>query len=810
MRAILMASAAIVAMITVEPVMAQTSAANDGGLGEIVVTARKKEESLQHAAVAVDAVTSVSLKEAGVYGAQDITKVVPSLSITSAGGVNSSLFLRGVGNQTALSSLDPAIAISYDGVYIARPTGVTAAAFYDLERVEVLKGPQGILYGRNATGGAFNILPKKPKLGELSGGFNLALGNYQAVNVDAHVNVPIGDDIAARFAATRQVHDGYNRDGTDDRDVSAVRGQLLFEPSHNVSIRLGGDYTKLGGMGPGADYLGNYVPGPNGYIFQPASFDLSEGLGTPAANAYRSTLLGAPGFGFLTPMNARPSINAEYWGVNAEVRADLGFAKLIIIPAYRKDHANILFNTSSFNTAANVNKDEQFSLEARLDGSISKFDYLFGGFYLSDKAHQNTNFNQEFVAPIQNYDHETKSIAAFGQLTAHVSDRLRLIGGVRYTHDKKHLDGVVTNFVTFCGGLPPANLTPPASFAAGCAAPNGLPRFANSLGQDAEIAWLVSNGWIAPTSAQPFPQVLPLLNGVGTILKTFDTVVDTRKFSHVTWKASAEFDIAESSLLYVTYETGYRAGGIQLVPGRTQYRPEFLDSLSFGSKNRFFDNHVQLNLEAFWWKYKDQQIAYFVVDNNGVLNYSTENAGKVDIKGVDVDLIAKVTRGTTLTAKVQYLDSVYKSLKFVTAAPRDNIGCPSTVNGQFLGTAPIKVFDCSGRQAAYSPKWTVNLGAEQVVPLSSSLELVGSVNTAWRDSQEGSFDFLPTTRIPSQWTTDANLTLRKPGGGISISAFVLNIENKRRRVVPNLSGLGQVITFANPPRTYGLRLSAEF
>ena len=268
--------------------------------------------------------------------------------------------------------------------------------------------------------------------------------------------------------------------------------------------------------------------------------------------------------------------------------------------------------------------------------------------------------------------------------------------------------------------------------------------------------------------------------------------------------------MTEDNLLYASFETGYRAGGMQLAEGNPTYEPEFLDAWTIGSKNRFMNNSVQLNLEAFWWSYRDQQITYFTVDTSGTLINSNENAGRVRIRGLDVDLLVRPAHNTTLSAKVQYLDAEYLDLHLFTASPRDNYGCPSTLTGRFAGGAPVKDFNCSGRQGLYAPDWTVNLGVEQVVPLTGSLELVGSLNTAWRDSQEAAFEFLAFTRIPSQWNTDANLTLRDEDGGWSLSAYVLNLENKRRILFPQLAPTGQAVAAYGAPRTWGFRLSAEF
>ncbi|HEX7657169.1 MAG TPA: TonB-dependent receptor, partial [Sphingomonas sp.] len=336
-----------------------------------------------------------------------------------------------------------------------------------------------------------------------------------------------------------------------------------------------------------------------------------------------------------------------------------------------------------------------------------------------------------------------------------------------------------------------------------------LPHYPNLLTTGDTINWLVANGWIDPASTdQAGYQSLVLNNGVATILKTYDPVIDHGTYSRVTWKASAEYDVAPHSLLYATVETGYRAGGFQLAEGRPKYNPEFLTAYTIGSKNRFFDNRVELNLEAYLWKYRDQQITYFTVDTSGTLISSTENAGRATIKGIDADLIVKPLARTTLSAELQYLDTNYDNLHLYTASPRDNINCPYTLTGEVSGGAPVKDFNCSGTSLLFSPKWTVNLGIEQEVPLSEDLTLIGSVNSAWRDKQLGGFERLDFERIPAYWNTDLNLTLQ--AGRIGVGAFVRNLEGKRRNLAPQLAPTGQAVTLFSAPRTYGLRLTADF
>ena len=790
---------------------AQTASPQDAGIGDIVVTAQRQEQSLQKAAVPIDAVSGDSLVKAGITNALDITKAVPALTVTNGGGSNTSLYLRGIGNRTTSSWTDPAVAVSYDGVFLGRSAGAFGTAFFDLERVEVLLGPQGILYGRNATGGAINIIPARPELDRLGGGFSVTIGNYDTVQSQAYVNVPLDDTIAVRIAGARQIHDGYNRDGTDDQLTGALRGQLLFQPSTDLSVRIGADYTHLGGKGTGSSYLGNFTPNASGgYDYAPSGFDTREGLFTPAANAYRTTLLGAPGFGFLTPLQQQPYQDYTYWGVNAEIDYKTPIGTFTLLPAYRHQQGSTVSSVAAFNNQVTFETDEQYSVEGRLAGHVSLFDYLAGGYYFHERIDNQGVYNQEFVLPTQIYTQKTDSYAAFGQLTANLTSRFRLVGGARYTHDYKDMNGLISNLITFCGGLPPANITPPASFAAGCAAPGALPRFPNFLTTPAAIAYLAANGTIAPGStAINDYQAFPLLNGVGTILKTYNPVIDDGTYSKVTWKGAAEYDLGPRSLLYASAQTGYRAGGFQLAEGRPRYDPEFLTAYTIGAKNRFLDNKLQLNLEAFYWKYRDQQITYFTVDSSGTLISSTENAGRATSKGVDVDIIVQPMRNTTLSGKVQYLDTRYDDLHLYTASPRDNINCPYTLTGALAGGAPVKDFNCTGRPLLFSPKWTVNLGAEQRVPL-GDYDLVGDVNTAWRDDQEGGFEYLAFEHIDDYWTTDLNLTLRYRPRDIALSAFVLNLENKRRLAGPQLAPTGQAVSTFTAPRTYGMRLSANF
>jgi iron complex outermembrane receptor protein len=790
---------------------AEEEAAAGSGLEEIVVTAQRREETIQKAAIAIDASSGQALISEGIAAPEDLTKVVPALSFSSGGGNNTSIFMRGVGTRTNNAYLDTAITISYDGVFLGRSAAASATSFYDIERVEVLKGPQGILYGRNATGGAINVLPVKPQLDRAGGYGMLSAGNYGEWQVQGALNLPLSDSSAFRIAANRYEHDGYNKDGTNDADIFGARLQYLLKPGGRWSLRIGSDYTKVGGLGNGTSFDGNYVPSPNGYVFVPAGLPVDEGTATPAANAYRQTLLGAPGFGFLNPLQDKYYVDYWYYGLNGELNVTTDYGTWTFIPAWRKSDGSSKFGGPAFNTAWIQDQHQQTSAELRLASpGGGALDYLVGAYYFRERSDSNNTYNQEFVLPLQLYTAKTRSLAAFSQLTYHATDRLRLVGGARYTSDKKSMDGVIDNFIVFCGGPPPTNLAPPASFGAGCAVPGNLPHFPTLDTPEQAFAFMVNNGWINPnTVLTGGPQGFPLLNGVGFVVRSHTPVVNSGTNTKVTWKASVQFDLAPESLLYATYETGYRAGGFQLAESFPTYKPEFINAASIGSKNRFLDGRLQINGEAFWWKYKDQQINYFTLSPQGTLVSSTQNVGKSTSKGVDIDVQYAPVRNTRLSLRFNYLDATYDDLHFITAPPRDNFSCPFTFTGGSAGGAPLKDFNCSGYPSLYSPKYTVSGGIDQTFPV-GSLDLVASLYSSWRDDQWGSIEYVQHELIKGYSQTDATLVLRRPDDKWAVTAYARNLENKRRPIAVQVPVIGAGLKSYGADMTYGLRLQASF
>lgn len=392
--------------------------------GDIVVTAQRRSESLQKTPIAISAFTGNTLEERGVVSAVALQTQVPGLTIAPQVFGNLQVFLRGVGSTANMQSGDPAIAVNVDGVYVAR-TNSTAGLMFDLERVEVLKGPQGTLYGRNATGGAINVITAKPSFDGVKGHLAMDVGNHGAFQAEGAMNVPISDTLATRVAVKWAKHNGYLKavanaaglKGNDrqDQDDIAIRGHLLWKPDSRLSILLSGDYSHQGGAGGGEQLL----PLNTGSPWTTVAIQ-QVGQDNTFANG---------------------SIQADY---------DLDFATLTYIGAYRHSEVDRAYEYPLTNNPGFFHQlNRQWTHELRLGGETGKLTWLVGGYLFDERTWgglpQNGLVNLRLFGTVWQRvvldSFDAKSGAVFGQATYALTDSLRLTGGLRYTHDEKSQTG---------------------------------------------------------------------------------------------------------------------------------------------------------------------------------------------------------------------------------------------------------------------------------------------------------------------------------------------------------------------------------
>lgn len=764
----------------------------------VVITAQRVKESAQKAPIAISVVKPEDLVRQNATRAEDLSRLVPALVATASGGPNTTFFLRGVGNTTINSYSDPAISFNYDGVYIGRPNS-TQGFFYDLERVEVLKGPQGTLYGRNATGGAINVLPRKPELGKSTAEAITGFGNYDALNVQGAINHPIGDKIALRLSGTYDRRDGYLSDGTSDQDQRALRGQLLAQLTPNLTTRVGLDYSHQGGAGAGTFIYGTYALTGTGlagvYSFTPTpQLGPEVGAHDPRTEAFVQTRFITQAGRNSEAVNSYPSQDNTIWGVTNETNLTTGAGTLTTVAAFRQSEIDSLSTTSNFRGFYIDETADQATFEARFAGKIGeKVDYLLGGFYLDENIENATAINQLVTLPFQTYKTGTESTALFGRLSFHATDKLTLTAGGRYTDDLKHMDGLSDVYSLFCGApTPPQDRCPNVPLMP-------LVRTAPEV-----VAFYTANGvqFGAPGSRGA---------NTPTIVNTklpINSELSTKKF---TYRLATDYQLTPVNLVYASYETGFHGGGFNFGRGLETYEPETISAYAIGSKNRFFNNRVQVNVEAFYWKYKDQQISQFGSDFSTppAPVFYTSNIGRSTIQGVDVDFDVRATRTTRVTGGVQYLDTVYDSYTvFAPTTATPNFACPATLST--FRNAPAFKVDCSGQPALFSPEWSGNLSVAQTIEF-DGFDLVARAGTRYRGDFYAATTYHPWVISEASFQSDASLTLAPNSDRWFISTYVNNIEDERRISQSNINGsLTTQSALATAPRVYGVRIGTKF
>jgi len=616
--------------------------------------------------------------------------------------------------------------------------------------VEVLKGPQGTLYGRNATSGAVNVIPNRPDSSGTAGEAGLEIGNYNLRKATGMINAPVSETLSLRVAGQVVDRDGYLSDGYDDEEGQAARASLLWEPDDRLSLLLSGDYFHQGGKGVG----GVLVPGS----LTPTAPAVKDRIAGSEAASIAELRLRFPALinsGLVVPPRDDGFNDNTFWGVAATLDYQFDAGTLTLLPAYRDSRPDFVFYSPGFQgTVQEVSK--QSSVEVRFaSAEDSAFRYVVGGFWFRDEVDALNSFFQGGLSTTTFMPHqETVSKAVFGQGTYDVADGLRLVGGVRYTHENKQ------------------QATPVRQSSAS----NPNPPFITATGDE--------------------------------------------DFSSVTWKGGIEFDAGPQSLLYANVATGFKAGGFYPAVGANSFDPEKLTAFTLGSKNRFLDNRLQLNAEAFWWDYKDQQIGYIgpVEVRPGVFAQAavTANVGQARMYGMEVEAQFLATRNDEFGINLQYMDSKYNSFVYTAISAGGTplpSGCAVTPNSSLPVAAPARLFtvDCSGKAAVNAPKWSLNLSYSHTFELSADLDLILGARSRIESGRFLSIDYRPEQYQDGYMTADVWATLEAPGQGWSLTGYVNNLTDEDvystsfTRPILNV-----VYNGLRPPRTYGLRGTVSF
>lgn len=575
------------------------------GLDDIVVTAERRDASVQTTAISITAIGAEALRAQQITNLEGLSVRVPNVEFGRNAG-DAKVFIRGVGYDSVAPGGETRVAIYSDGVYQSR-TQAGFAGFFDVDRVEVLRGPQGTLYGRNATAGAINILTRDPS-DTLNGYGTVTVGNYGLINTEAAAGGALSDTVSARLAFRTNDHSGYGRNiGTgeevNDERSRSVRLKLKFEPSSSFSFRLTGDYTWE------RDHAGGYI------FLRPGRPDVVP-TGIALGGAVPTRAQDAAGYG--------PRFKLETYGISGQAKLSLGASTdLVSVTGFRHLEAQNESNTDG--TTAQVarqsltDRSNSFSQELRLQQDLGGLgDLLVGAYYFHE---ENSAFNTiPFMgaavginnpdgspsrAFVQGYatrgTAKTNAYAAFAQARIELLKAVTLTLGGRYSHEKKGIDEASQFDVTR-----PYDPTNP----------------------------------FVPAATQR----------ASTSLSRFDP------------KVTIDFKASEQVFLYATYSRGYKSGGFNIGGVQPAFAPEVLDDYEAGVKIELLDRKLRMNLAAFHYDYSNLQVN--IVEGVSLV---TRNAANAKVDGVEAEITALPVDGLRLGLNLGYLDSRYTS--FRTADP---------------------------------------------------------------------------------------------------------------------------------------------
>lgn len=616
MKKLLMMSAAL-PLIWIGHGFGQTatspSAAGADQIETIVVTAEKRQTNLQKTAASIAAVSGTELLRQGQTQLDQVMMNVGAVRLLE-GEDGPTFYIRGVGTGVPSNIGDPEVNLNIDGIYQSEPE-YSRGGLYDVNRIEVLRGPQGTLYGRNAVAGVVNIVTNDPTFDYGAGG-SIGFGNYSLVQTQGYLNVPLADTLAARVAFGTENHDGYLSNGADDTDVQSARVKVLWRPLDTLKLVVTADDTHEGGAAEG-------------------EIQLNPPAGPPLEPWFRNAVALGNTFKSSDPWTAADPAGAarkaDFWSIHAQLDWDLGFGTLTIIPSYR-DYTYQCLNCWRSETDQNQTAAErQTTFEARLASSAdSTITWLAGLYYLHSNtptSGQNLGPNADsFTAASGNQVSEqgqvkyvAESYAAFGQATVPVTDWLRLTGGIRYNVDRKS----ETAYVLGESGV------------------NGVME-------------------INTCSTSQSPAI------GGTYYDFSQCLFSTSMTSHaVTYTAGFEADVASGSMIYGKVSTGYKSGGFFQGAAPDTYNPEHLTSYEIGAKTRFLNNRLEINADAYYYVYHNYQINYISLINPtsaGIFGINTANAAGATLYGGEVEAKYLFTPFDEIDVSVYPLHSKFKTL----------------------------------------------------------------------------------------------------------------------------------------------------
>jgi iron complex outermembrane recepter protein len=748
MRTFLKAAVSLAVLATqAQPVFAQEAPDAETNSTEIIVTAQKREENLQDIPLAVSVIGGEAIANSGGTTLENAQYLVPSLNFRKSGTtLNQALFLRGVGTINFSIAAEPSVAAVLDGVVLSR-AGEGFTDLFDVERVEVLRGPQGTLFGKNASAGVVSIVTKRPT-DQFEGTVEASYFTKDEYRGRATINLPLGENLRSRFTGFYSEYDGNITNTTLGRKVNGykhygVRGVIEASLGDTATFTLRGDWRK-------------------------ANDDCcAEIIGTTPSNAAAIALSGTRISGDRTRTVAQNLLTAtkeESWGVSLQGDIELGGHTLTSITSYRGwDNTEIRDGDWLDRPYVGLNQlhdngpqtSKTFTQEVRIASPTGKFlEYVVGAYY--SKADSDRTFSRSVVtcsastlAPVApgltpcstatgvstitqpfgvaDFGSSFKNLSLFGQATFNLSDNLRFIGGLRWTNDKLDVDHIRRTTLAGPGVQP--------SFDAG----------------------VFNNGLVATPPATGFVAGLP--NGIPFRSST--------KNDNVSGKAAVQFDLSDDVMAYAGYTRGYKGPAYNIFYNLTTIgagviEPETADAFEAGLKNTLLDGALTVNIAAYYAKYNDYQANSpdFVA---GVRTTRLTNAGSITTKGFEIDFLARPGRNLTVNGGLAYSKARVKEFRLPPGADATQL-------------------IASGTPLANAPDWKASVGANYTVETGGFANVELGAQMAMQSDQIYELSPNPAVRrgstVDGYAIADASIALVDPDDAWRLSFQVKNLFDK--------------------------------
>lgn len=816
---------------------------------EIMVTARKREETLQDTPISVTAFTGETIARQHIDQLDGIASATPNMMFDSSTGFAGStsaaaVYIRGIGQVDFALTTEPGVGIYLDGVYIAQSIG-SVLNLVDIERVEVLRGPQGTLFGRNTIGGAISVTSKLPN-GTLNGDVQVTTGSYDRLDVRGSINVPITDTLYAKFSAATFNRDGFldapnaaNGNDLGDINQDAYRLALRFAPNDRFEANLAADYSRqrengvpnilvatyegasLAVIGSLADPNSpTYLP-PPAPLPAPSFVDLHNILATSPIGE-QGGIAGDPGvvpnpvFGQPTVgqanvvsvnSNNRANLSAmdlssetDIWGMALTLSYDFDWATLRSITSYRDMEARTAYDLDALevvtgDTVGDFDVD-QFSQEFQLSGETmdGRLNWLMGLYYFTQDGLNLDDVEFTSVRVLSGARIDNTSSAGFAQVTFDMTEKLSLTGGLRYTDETKKF--IVPGD---CFSMPKGSETLFDGTIVSCAQLQTVvdPKYLN-------------DGFLAFVNAPVFPDpdgrfcCLPVSDPAGNIVALVPGLTPgfeilprgTTKatFSELTPHVNAAYKWTEDLMTYASYSEGFKSGGFvqRVFPPKTavpSFKPETVSVYEVGMKWTFLDRRMRLGAAAFHTDYEDLQIQV----NDGIAPV-TRNAAAADIDGFELELTAIPAPGWLVEAGLGYMDAEYTDLE---------------AGQNFVTDLRAITLDS---ELVNAPEWSSSLAVQYTHGMGTGGSLITRVNWAFVDDVEKDALNFPALRQDAYSLIDLFVTYVSSDGNWELSAFGKNVTDERYIVSGFANGLTQGRAAANlgRPDEWGLSVLYRF